>query len=103
MFTRRFAICSGDSRSSPLQIQALTTRWPPDTKKRPRYERLYNTFDSNINNLTSQCDVGRSGVGAPYKSTICTVYKCTEENSSVTPTEQVLDKGGFSYERKHVL
>ena len=66
-------------------------------------ERLYNTFDSNINNLTSQCDVGRSGVGAPYKSTICTVYKCTEENSSVTPTEQVLDKGGFSYERKHVL
>lgn len=66
-------------------------------------ERLYNTFDSNINNLTSQCDVGRSGVGAPYKSTLCKVYKCTDENSAITPTDQVLDRGGFRYERKHVL
>lgn len=66
-------------------------------------ERLFNTFDSNINNLTSQCDIGKSGVGGPYKSTVCKIYKCTEENSLVTPTEQVLDKGGFTYERKNLI
>lgn len=56
-------------------------------------ERLYSTFDSNVNNLTSQCDIGRSGVGAPYKSTLCKIYKCTDENSAVTPSDQVLDRG----------
>ena len=83
----------------PSIVMAEHGWWFPEAEP----ERLYNTFDSNINNLTSQCDIGKSGIGAPYKSTICKVYKCTEENSKVTPTEQVLDKGGFKYERKHVL
>lgn len=65
-------------------------------------ENLFNTFDSNINNLTTQCDPGKSGIGAAYKSTICKVYKCTEENSKVLPTEQVLKRGGFEYERKYI-
>lgn len=63
-------------------------------------ERLFNVFDSNINNLTTQCDIGKSGYGAAYKCLLCKIYKCTEENSLVTPTAQVLDKGGFKYERK---
>ena len=65
-------------------------------------ENLFDTFDSNINNLTTQCDLGKSGIGAAYKSTICKVYKCTEENSKVLPTEQVLKRGGFEYERKYI-
>jgi len=65
-------------------------------------ERLYGVFDSNINNLTTQCDVGKSGYGAPYNGLLCKLYKCTPENSEVLPTEQVTQKGGWNYERKHL-
>lgn len=69
--------------------------WFPETDS----EELFRTFDSNINNLTTMGVVGPSGYGAPYKCTICKVYKCTPENSEVLPTEQVLEKGGFDYVR----
>jgi anaerobic selenocysteine-containing dehydrogenase len=46
---------------------------------------LYGTFDSNINNLTPQCENGPTGYGAPYKTQLCEVYKCTQENSLDTP------------------
>ncbi len=60
---------------------------------------LYGVFDSNINNLTNQCVTGPTGYGAPYKSQLCKVYKCTEENSAVMPSKQVTELGGFPYER----
>jgi anaerobic selenocysteine-containing dehydrogenase len=65
-------------------------------------ERLYETFDMNINNLTSQCDCGASGYGAPYNGLLCRVYKCSEENSKVMPTDQILKLGGWDYVRKHI-
>lgn len=65
-------------------------------------EKLFNVFDSNINNLTTQCMVGKSGYGAPYNGLLCTIYKCTDENSTVLPTEQVIEKGGWDYELQHL-
>jgi len=56
---------------------------------------LYGTFDSNINNLTPQCENGATGYGAPYKNQLCEVYKCTEENSVDTPNLVVTQRGGF--------
>jgi len=82
----------------PRVIMAEHGWWFPEAEP----ERLFNTFDSNINNLTSQCDVGKSGIGCAYKSVLCNVYPCTEENSRITPTEQVIEKGGWNYERKQL-
>ncbi len=61
-------------------------------------EQLFRTFDSNINNLTTMGIVGKTGYGAPYKCLLCKIYKCTPENSETTPTQQVLEKGGFEYD-----
>ncbi len=69
--------------------------WFPE--KEAAEPSLYATFDSNINNLTAACQDAPSGYGAPYKNTICRVYKCTPENSEITPTEQVTRLGGFGY------
>ena len=38
-------------------------------------EDLYGMFDVNINNLTPQGKCGETGFGAPYKSSICKIYK----------------------------
>jgi anaerobic selenocysteine-containing dehydrogenase len=54
---------------------------------------LYGTFDSNINNLTPQCENGPTGYGAPYKNQLCEVYKCTEENSKEAPGPAIATKG----------
>lgn len=58
---------------------------------------LFGVFDSNINNLTTQCVNGPTGYGAPYKGLLCKVYQCTEENSQILPTYQVTRLGGFGY------
>ena len=42
------------------------------------------------------------GVKRGYNGLLCKIYKCTPENSEVLPTEQVIQKGGFKYERKHL-
>jgi len=39
---------------------------------------LFGVWDSNINLLTTQCDNGPSGYGAPYKTQICKIYKAEE-------------------------
>lgn len=57
---------------------------------------LYGVFDSNINNLTPQCENGDTGFGAPYANQLCKIYKCTEENSKDLPTSHVTQQGGYS-------
>ena len=70
--------------------------WFPETKG----DELFRTFDCNINNLTTMGVIGESSYGAPYKCTLCKVYKVTPENSKVMPTEQVMKLGGFGYEKQ---
>lgn len=50
---------------------------------------LQGMFDVNINNLTTQCVVGETGYGAPYRCLLCKVYPVTPENSEPTPSEVV--------------
>jgi anaerobic selenocysteine-containing dehydrogenase len=57
---------------------------------------LFGVFDSNINNLTPQCENGPTGYGAPYKNQLCKVYKCTPENSVDSPDVMVTQKEGYS-------
>jgi len=47
--------------------------WFPE--KEAAAPSLFGVFESNINLLTTQCDVGPTGYGAPYKNQICKVYK----------------------------
>ena len=68
--------------------------WFPETEGAE--PNLYGVFDSNINNLTPQCENGDTGFGAPYANQLCRVYPCTEENSRVLPGEQVTRRGGYS-------
>lgn len=68
--------------------------WFPE--KEPAEPTLYGVFDSNINNLVPQCDNGVTGYGAPYANQICTIYKCTEENSKVLPSIHVAEMDGYS-------
>ena len=70
--------------------------WFPEKKG----DELFRVFDSNINNLTTMCVIGESSYGAPYKCTLCKIYKVTPENSKVLPTEQVTKMGGFGYEKQ---
>lgn len=82
----------------PNYVMAEHGWWFPEDDS----EKLFNVFDSNINNLTTQCNIGQSGYGAPYSGTLCRIYKCTEENSKILPTEQVMERGGWDYERAHI-
>ena len=83
---------------NPRYVMGEHGWWFPEGAR----ERLYGVFDSNINNLTTQCNIGQSGYGAPYNGLLCRIYPCTDQNSAVLPTEQVIEKGGFDYERQHL-
>lgn len=83
---------------NPKFVMAEHAWWIPEADP----ENLYDVFEHNINNLTTQAEIGRSGYGAPYSGLLCKIYKCTEENSKISPSEQVLKKGGWKYERKHI-
>lgn len=61
---------------------------------------LFGVFDSNCNNLTTMGVFGPTHYGAPYKSTICKVYKVTPENDTKTPGEIVTREGGFKYVKR---
>ena len=60
---------------------------------------LYGVFESNINNLTTMCDIGPTGYGAPYKTQICKIYPVTPENEEyvVTPEERELSVKSRKY------
>lgn len=79
----------------PRVVRAEHGWWFPE--KEGAAPVLYGVFDSNINNLTPQCQNDQCGYGAPYKSQICKIYPVTPENSVKTPTEQVVSEGGFGY------
>jgi anaerobic selenocysteine-containing dehydrogenase len=87
-----------DSTLNPKVVRAEHGWWFPEQEAAE--PSLYGVFDSNCNNLTTMCEIGPTGYGAPYKCQICKVYKVTEENSKVMPTEQVTRLGGFGYVRK---
>ncbi|QDR82722.1 molybdopterin-dependent oxidoreductase [Sporomusa termitida] len=81
----------------PRVVSAEHGWWFPE--KEGAEPSLFGTFDSNINNLTSQCQNGPTGYGAPNKNLLCRIYKATEENSKIMPSEQVTRRGGWEYVR----
>lgn len=87
-----------DSYLDPRVIRAEHGWWFPE--KEAAEPSLFGVFDSNCNNLTTMCINGPTGYGAPYKCQIAKVYKVTEENSKIMPTEQVTRLGGFGYVKK---
>ena len=68
--------------------------WFPETEAAE--PNLYGVFDSNINNLTPQCENDDTGFGAPYANQLCQVYKCTPENSAEMPSIRVTTGTGYS-------
>ena len=56
---------------------------------------LFGTFDSNINNLIPQGDVGPSGYGAPIKCGICRIRKCSPSEVADSLTSKVITEGVF--------
>lgn len=79
----------------PRVVSAEHGWWFPERK--PEAPSLFGTFDSNINNLTPQCQNDQCGFGAPNACQLCKIYKVTPENSEVMPGEVVTEKGGFGY------
>ena len=67
--------------------------WFPEQE--PAEPSLFGVFDCNPNNLIPQCENGTNGYGAPIKCGMCTVYKCTPENSKPEdqPSYQVCTTG----------
>ncbi|UWG96193.1 molybdopterin-dependent oxidoreductase [Dehalobacter sp. DCM] len=84
-----------DITLDPRVIRAEHGWWFPE--KEAAEPTLFGVFDSNPNNVIPQFEYGPTGYGAPVKSLIAKVYACTEENSKITPTEQVTKLGGFGY------
>jgi anaerobic selenocysteine-containing dehydrogenase len=83
-----------DPTLNPMYIHAEHGWWYPEEE--PAAPHLYGTFDSNINNITHTYETGPGGIGCPYKSPACKIYKVTEENSKVLPGEQITRLGGFT-------
>lgn len=82
----------------PKVVRARHGWWFPE--KEGAEPVLFGVFDSNSNNLTTMGVHGPTHYGAPYKSTICKVYKVEPENDQVTPTEIVTRLGGFGYVKR---
>lgn len=72
-------------------VQAEHGWWYPERDGSVR-GGYYGAFESNINNLTSACDVGPLGYGAPYKCLLCKVYKVTSENDDWHLTPQEIER-----------
>jgi anaerobic selenocysteine-containing dehydrogenase len=90
-------IANVDISMQPGVINAEHGWWFPEQEGAE--PSLFGVFDSNSNNLTTQCVTGETGYGAPYKNTLAKIYPCTEENSKILPGEQVTRLGGFKYVR----
>jgi len=55
----------------PRVVSAEHGWWYPEKKA----EDLFGAFESNINVLTAQGQNGPTGYCAPYKTTMCKIYK----------------------------
>ena len=73
---------------NPRYVRAEHGWWFPEESS----EELFRVFDCNSNNLTTMGVVGPSSYGAPYKCTICKIYKATPENSEELPTDVILEE-----------
>ncbi len=76
----------------PQLVRAKHGWWFPEQEGAE--PNLFGTFESNCNNMTTMGVIGRCGYGAPAKSTICKIYKVTDENN-VSCGEIVTRGGGF--------
>lgn len=68
--------------------------FPEDDVESPTYCRA---FDSNANNCTDAELSGPYGVSSPTKNMLVTMYPVKE--GDVTPTEQVVERGGFPMQK----
>ena len=82
----------------PRVVMAEHGWWFPERKGAE--PELFGVFDSNINNLTIQNDIGETGFGAPYVGLLCKIYKVDPTKDEVMPTKQVVELGGFGYVKK---
>ena len=78
---------------SPNYVYAEHGWWYPE--KEPAFPSLFGMWEVNINNLTASYETGPGGIGCPFKSIVCRIYKVTEENAEPTPGEKVTQQGGF--------
>jgi anaerobic selenocysteine-containing dehydrogenase len=93
--------CKQKALVSPAMKQGVVSAehgwWFPE--RNPKDGTFYGVFESNINNCTTQSDVGPSGYGCSYKTQLCKLYKVTPENDSIelTPEEEARSRAT----RKH--
>lgn len=67
--------------------------YPEDEAAEPT---LFRVFDSNPNSAIDIMHVGKYGIGATQKSALVKIYPVRE--GDVTPTEQIVEKGGFPFQ-----
>ena len=95
--------CKQKVRVIPAMKQGVVSAehgwWFPE--RDPNDGTLFGTFESNINNCTTQSDVGPSGYGCSYKTQLCKLYKVTPENDSIdlTPEEEACARATRVYPR----
>jgi anaerobic selenocysteine-containing dehydrogenase len=77
--------------------------WFPE--RDPKDGSFFGVFESNINNCTTQSDVGPSGYGCSYKTQLCKLYKVTHDNDSIqlTPEEEAKSRETRQYPRKETV
>lgn len=73
----RHGKCKQKARLNPGMLKGVVSGehgwWFPE---KPAAEpSLFGVWESNINLLTTQCQIGPAGLGAPYRCQICKVYK----------------------------
>ncbi|UWG95785.1 molybdopterin-dependent oxidoreductase [Dehalobacter sp. DCM] len=74
---------------APQVVSAEHGWWFPE--KEASSPALFDTFESNSNNVTLQEVTGQGGIGNPIKSSLCKIYKVVEGvNDSVSIGEQVV-------------
>lgn len=82
-----------DATMNPNYVHAEHGWWFPE--RNPEFPELFGAFDSNINNLTHSYETGFGGIGNPYKSICCKIYKVTEDNEDPSPGKVITQLGGF--------
>ena len=82
-----------DHTVNPNYVYAEHGWWYPE--KDPAFPSLFGMWDVNINNLTASYETGPGGIGCPFKSIVCKVYKCTPENMEPSPSKVMCEQGGF--------